>query len=388
MIVSTGPCKEEIQIGKDVNIFKFPLPYCHDNDGGRYGGTCHAVITKEPDSDWINWGQYRWMAHTKNRLGGSFQVGQQMANMYYEKYEKRGIPMPFCIALGGPPSIILASTLPIPVGESEADWVGGLEQEPVELVRAETNDLLVPANAEVIIEGEVRPYERWDEGPFGEFDGFMNAPRMPRPVYRIHAITHRKNPIYPFIQEGVKVNDTQCLYNTTFPALVEMGAIFAGLDLKAVGLPGEGLMPVVAMAERRPGYVREVSCFFYSMGISAWFDKLVAVDPYVNPVDAEEVLEEIVLKMHPRRGYRASDIVAPIAQVAAYASDEEKKRGYDSSGVFDATSPYSPDGAMRELISLENLCSRETLEWVQEKWKTSGFQEEVELKEKGNGLDV
>src|SRR3990172_8047951 len=201
MEVSTGPCKENIVMGEEVNLFAFPFPYIHFGDGGR-AGTLQAWIGKDPDIAWTNWGNYRIQFHSRNKLGGLLLPGKHMADMFYLKYEPRGQPMPVCIAIGGDPAITLAGVIPVPRGQNEADYAGALRGEPMELVRAETNELLVPANAEIVIEGEMRPHERVDEGPFGEFIGFMHGPRVPRPVLRVTCITYRNNPIVPFEMEG------------------------------------------------------------------------------------------------------------------------------------------------------------------------------------------
>ncbi|HLB28535.1 MAG TPA: UbiD family decarboxylase, partial [Dehalococcoidia bacterium] len=202
-LVSTGPCKENKAFGKDVDLFKLPWPFIHQGDGGRYL-TLSTTVTKSMNIDWTNWGNYRYQVQTKTRMSCLVNMYGHMGYMYYQEYERNNLPMPACIVLGGPVEETLIACTKIPFGVSEADWVGALAQEPVELVKAETNDLLVPAHAEVVIEGEWRPYERMDEGPFGEFFGYMHGPRIPRPVFRAHCITWRSNPIIPgLLAEGM-----------------------------------------------------------------------------------------------------------------------------------------------------------------------------------------
>src|SRR3990170_4888287 len=185
LIVSTGPCKDNKAFGKDVDLFQFPWPFMHQGDGGRYV-TFSAGITKSLNIDWTNWGNYRHQVQSKTKISTQIGASQHIGYMYLQEYEKSSLSMPACIAIGGPVEALLVSTTKIPFGVSEGDWVGALAQEPVELVKAETNDLLVPADAEIVIEGEYRPYERMDEGPFGEFFGYMHGPRVPRPAFRAH----------------------------------------------------------------------------------------------------------------------------------------------------------------------------------------------------------
>ncbi len=379
-IVDTGPCKEEIHIGKEVNILEFPVPYLHWGDGGRYLGTISAVIAKDLDSDWVNWGNYRVQVHSKNKLGGSFQVGNTLATFYYQKYEARGIPMPFCIALGGSPWIPAMATLPLPPGINEADYAGAMMQEPVELVKAETNNLYVPAHAEIIVEGEVLPLERWDEGPFGEYDGFMNAPRFPRPVYRIHAITHRKDPIFPFISEGFTINCSQCIGDSHIPPMFEIMAQRIGFPVRAVRNPVEigWSMLVVATEVDRPGIARHLAQTFYSMGAAEWFDKFSIVDSDCDVTCTDEIVEDLILKVHPGRDIYISDMDAALPMIHAKATAEEKARGYGAKSFFDATTPFHWGKEDRpKRIKFETIYSKDLQEKVIKKWEKLGFKEKV-----------
>ena len=381
VVVSSGPCKEVIHIGKECNIFNFPVPYIHDGDGGRMVGTCHAVVTKDYDTDWVNWGQYRVMAHSKTKMGGSFQVGQHMANMYYLKYERNNVPMPFAIIMGDDPSCQFSACTDVGVGISEVDVVGGLRRAPVELVKCETNDLLVPANAEIVIEGEVRPYERWDEGPFGEYDGYMNAPRLPRPVYRIHAITHRKNPIFPFIVEGIPNSDGMTIFSVANPSSYELAGQRNGFPITRIILPQECQYIWVSVASEipYPGYQFDLSQFFYGLGVGVWFEKFVTYDPWADISNSEEVFEEWALKMHPRRDYHVTPEIVPLSQVASYKSTEEKRKGYGADSFMDATTALMDDPPLK--VSIESAYSEETQAWVLNNWKEFGFEEDAEMPE-------
>ena len=382
VVVSSGPCKEVIKLGKECNIFDFPIPYIHDGDGGRMVGTCHSVITKDYDTDWVNWGMYRVMAHSRTKMGGSFQVGQHMANMYYQKYERNEVPMPFAIVLGDDPAVTLTACTFVPDGISEVDVVGGLRRGPVELVKCETNDLLVPANCEIVIEGEVLPHERWDEGPFGEYDGYMNAPRLPRPVYRIHAITSRKNTMFPFIVEGIPNSDGMTLYAVMGACISEMAMPAAGLPVSRVISPNEAqyVWSSVASEIPYPGYPRHLAQSFYAIGMGAWLEKFIVYDAWADISNSEELFEEWALKMHPKKDYIVTPEIVPLSQVACYKTTEEKLKAYGSDSIMDATTALMDDPPLK--VSFESSFSEETQEWVLENWKDLGFKEETEMPEK------
>src|SRR5205814_3011032 len=128
------------------------------------------------------------------------------------RYEARGVDMPYAIFFGGCPTGAMVGSMQMPAGVSEATIAGGLRRQPLELVKCETNDLLVPATSELVIEGHVRPYERWDEGPFGEATGYRASPRMPRPVFRVDCITYRNHPILPVSCAGTELDDCETLF--------------------------------------------------------------------------------------------------------------------------------------------------------------------------------
>ncbi|HKZ51135.1 MAG TPA: UbiD family decarboxylase [Dehalococcoidia bacterium] len=303
ILVDTGPCKEEKHFGKDVNIFEFPLPYIHQGDGGRYGGTLTNFVLKHPEMDWMDVANYRWMAHTRNRLGMDLEP-YQTGGMIYYVYETRGQSCPFAISIGGPPMLAYAACLPLPVGWNEYDYCGGLMQEPLELVHCETNDLLVPAEAEVVIEGEIRPYERWDEGPFGEMIGYMQTPRRPRPVLHIHAITHRKDMvIWPVAIEGFR------FATETFPIWYSaVISSFPGIFAQA-GLPGamtaipKGIMAnfhFLAESYKDAGVIDAVIEQGGRMGVATTSYMFLDSDLGID-VSTEELWEEIITRTRPDR---------------------------------------------------------------------------------------
>jgi len=372
-IVSTGPCKENIRIGKDVNLFELPFPYLHYGDGGRYG-TLQTFINKDLDSDWVNWGNYRMQIHTRNKVGGEFIPTQHLASVFYQKYEPANLPMPVCVAIGPDVEGLFVSALPCPRGMSEVDVAGGLAQEPIELVKAETNDLYVPARAEIILEGEMRPYERMDEGPMGEWHGFVHGPRIPEPVMRVTAITFRNNPIIPFLVEGARGADSaRGISCATF-------GVGATNLFRAVGFPATmwiqpfqcwgplvGALPTGnPMASEMMNLVNVAAPFMY---------ELIAVNSdEVEPFDLEGVLESMWLKAHPSK-IHVGDVDTGIAGTSApFLSPEEKKRGLSATVSFDCTWPpnWGPD-QIPQKVAFDNSYPPQIQEWVVKNWKSLGL---------------
>ncbi len=206
ILVSHGPCKENIFIGDAADLQNFPAPVLHRDDGGPYIGTWHANIGKDPDTNARRWGLDRLMIHGRKTMGGLLQPAQKFAEHYYTKYEPRGRAMEFAVAIGTEPITPWVAATPLPPTVTEAEMVGAIRRAPLELVKCETVDLEVPATAEIVIEGFIPPYERQKEGPFG---GNMvtdtAGQRAPRPVYHVTAITHRDRPILPFALDDLAV---------------------------------------------------------------------------------------------------------------------------------------------------------------------------------------
>lgn len=364
--VSTGPCKENVRIREQVNLFDFPWPYLHEGDGGRFG-TLMTWIMKDPDSPWVNWGVYRMQIHSKNKVGIQLQPYTHVGLLYYQKYEPRGMPMPVCIAFGGEPAMLLASVYRARTGEKEVDIAGGLQLEPVPLVKAETNDLLVPANAEVILEGEIRPYERMDEGPFGEMIGFMHGPRVPRPFARINCITFRHNPILPFLTEGLESGSTHSL-----TSLVTIGR---SRNLNLAGAPmvqerqklGNWMMELIILLQKYPGLSDDVAFQPLSTRpLRCIFDP----DDWEPPSDLAGFMEAIFLKAHPTQWKRTDPDM--LATKISLMTPEEKKRETRTLAAIDATWPANWS-QIPARIRFENSYPRELQQWVVENWEHLGM---------------
>jgi hypothetical protein len=156
--VKTGPVHENVQEGDRVNLLDFPAPLLHEKDGGRYLGTGHLVITKDPDSDWVNVGTYRIMSQDRNSAGIYIGPGKH-GYMHKQKYFEKNQPMPVNVVLGSDPLVWFAASCPVAAGVSEFDFAGGLRGEPIEVIRSDLTGLPYPADAEIVLEGEIRPGE-------------------------------------------------------------------------------------------------------------------------------------------------------------------------------------------------------------------------------------
>jgi UbiD family decarboxylase len=203
-IVKTGPCKENVVTGKDVNLDELPSPYWNRLDGGRYLITYAGVVTKDPTTNMMNVGIYRGMVTGRDTIPILMWRAQHIGHHVSEWRARGAKEMPIAVAIGWEPSLGFCAGSPVPKGICEYDVMGAIRGEPVELVKCETNDLYVPASAEIVLEGmlglEEDTYQM--EGPYAEFTGYFAGDRSPKPTIRVTAITHRNDPILRGTIEG------------------------------------------------------------------------------------------------------------------------------------------------------------------------------------------
>lgn len=195
--VNEAPCQEVVMEGDDVDLTAIPYPLMHVLDGGPYiSGT--LVVSKDPEYG-VNVGSYRLMYRTPRETGIDLVSPSDM-RFYYQRALDQGKPLEIAVAIGVHPFDMLASSYKAPMDVNELAIAGGLHGEPVPMVRCRTVDLEVPADAEIILEGELTPIG-WsaDEGPFGEFNHISGEVKW-NPIFRVKCITHRADPIFYLLQ--------------------------------------------------------------------------------------------------------------------------------------------------------------------------------------------
>lgn len=373
-VVKTGPCKENKMMGKDVNLYKFPAPMVHDGDGGRYICTWHFVITKDPESDWVNWGMYRAMVLDRKSLSGMMEALRHIA-MHLRKYEAMNKPMPFAIAIGPDPICALTSVSPAPFGVSEAEVAGGLRGKPVELVKCETNDLLVPANAEIVIEGEVPPKKLAYEGPFGEYTGYRASPRDLRPVYIVNAITYRNDPILTMSNMGVPVDDCDITGSVFLSAMIRKNLLGAGLPIVAAHMPPEAACNLLVVSTKTPSahIAHSIRDIAFTTVLEQRFQKVFVVNDDVDITNVNEVLHALVTRVHPVNGQHIS--YEPSHALVPYASLQERLDRIAPKCLYDGTWPnnWHPFVAVPPKSAFKTIYPKEVQETVLKKWEEYGL---------------
>lgn len=372
IVVEAGdaPCKEHVVMGKDANLFDFPWPFLHQSDGGRYG-TFQTHIIEDPDTGWVNWGNYRMMIVSKNRMTGLVVPLQHGPGIFYNKYEARNTPAPFCYVVGGDPIINFAAGTTLPSGVCEADYAGGFRQEPLKVVRAETNNLYVPADAEIVIEGVMMPHERLDEGPQGEYTGYVHG-RAPMPVYHVHCITYRKNPIIPYAIGGCTYGDEQSLSHAMSPVEVYRNLREFGFPVKDVRFLTECLWDGLIISTEIPyeGYVYDLAAFIESHKIALWGNQRIIVDADVDISDEdtmERVYQEMGTRIDPKRSIIRTDNDVFATPLTPLLNAEARKKGIGQADLtWNCTTPFSwKKGDKISPVEMKNLFAENVREKAQ-----------------------
>lgn len=192
-VVDSGPVQEVVHKGKDVNLYDLPIPHHNEKDSGDFI-TAGITVVKDPDTGVYNAGIYRMMRLDDKTFGMSYEKHTHIGYIH-RKLAKQGKPLECITFVGHHPACLLGSQSKVPFDVSEYDVMGALMQQPMEVVKGATVDLLVPAWAEFVIEGII-PAERVEpEGPFGEYTWYYGLERM-SPVVEVTAVTHRKDAIF------------------------------------------------------------------------------------------------------------------------------------------------------------------------------------------------
>jgi len=341
-IVKEAPVQEIVKTGKDINIFDFPVLKCWPKDGGRFI-TLPQVISKDPETGLRNVGMYRIQLMDRDKVAVHWQIHKGGAKHYW-KYKKLGKKIPVAIAIGGDPVLTYVASAPLPEDVDEYLFAGIIRGKGVELVKAKTVDLEVPANAEIVIEGYIDPNEPLvDEGPFGDHTGFY-TPVDKYPLMHITAITYRRNPVYlttivgkPPMEDGYMGYATERI----FLPLVQ----FNLPEVVDYHLPISGCFHnfcFVSIKKRYPGHAYKVMDALWGMGQLMFSKHIVVFDDWVNVQDIDEVLWIWGNNVDPQR-----DVVIKkgVLDVLDHSTDLV---GFGGKMGIDATTKWKEEGYQRE----------------------------------------
>ena len=292
-MVETGPVKEVVKTGGEVDLAEIPACMYHEKDAGKYitAGLC---LTRDPDSGVNNIGVYRLMVKDRNRLG--IQISETAHGHYiWKKFEHKGLPCPMAVVVGHHPAFYMGSLTYMPPDTDELEIAGGILQKPVQLVKCETIPLEVPADAEIVLECESIPRIREEEAPFGEYPGTYGPMRM-NPVLKVKAITHRRDPLY---QNAFVAHPDNLLVNGVIRAtVIENNVKIACPTVRAAHMPRAGrfrFMCYVAIEKMIEGEGKQAAMAAFVTDPHLKF--VVVVDHDMDITNDTEVLHAIATRV-------------------------------------------------------------------------------------------
>jgi UbiD family decarboxylase len=350
-------CKENVLLGDDADLTRFPVPFVHSSDGGRYVNTYGILVARTPDGSWTNWSICRvMMVDGKHMVAylSSGQHGGKIRDMWFAQ----GMPMPFALVQGGEPAVPFVGGIPLREGVDEAGYTGALMGRPVDVVKCETNDLDVPASAEIVIEGHMYP-QRISEGPFGEFAGYAPTGHFTMPGIGVEAITYRNDPIWPVVAEGRPVDEFHTVTGVGHAADILVRLRTAGLPITFAYVPLETACHWLVVTvpgnwrEQLPDtstedFARRIGEVIYALPKEGvMLPKVFVLDDDVNPADLTELTWAIATRIHPTS--RRIVFEGAVLRLLTCYTDEETQAEYGPHVVHDGLLRAPGDGREQQV---------------------------------------
>jgi 4-hydroxy-3-polyprenylbenzoate decarboxylase len=365
-MVNDGPCKEVIR-KRDFSLKEFPILHCWPDDGGPFI-TLPMVFSKNPETGKRNCGMYRMQVYDDRTTGMHWQTHKQGAE-HYRRLLKEGkeARMPVAVAIGADPATMYSAILPLPPDLDEMMIAGFLRSKPVEMVKCETIDVEVPANAEIVLEGYVNLGELRREGPFGDHTGFYSL-ADDYPVFHVECITHRKNPIYATTIVGPPPMEDYYMgraIERIFLPLMRMQIP----EIRDMAMPAEGIfhnLMLVSIRKSYPMQARKVMHAIWGLGQAMFTKCIVVVDEDVNVQDYSEVAWKVLNNIDPQRDIEFA--IGPIDSL----DHSSRMANWGSKMGIDATKKWPAEGFTRPWPDVITM-SEDVKKRVDDLWKRAGL---------------
>lgn len=255
VVVDEAPCQENTITGDDVDLGKLPIPIHAPKDGGPFitGG---VIVSKSINDTRQNLSFQRMQVKGKDKLSVMINEWRHLKN-FLDEAESEGKPLPISIVIGADPVVYIGAGLRYEGDELEVG--GSIRKEPIPVVKSITNDIYVPATAEIVIEAQIIPHVREEEGPLGEFTGHYSEPWM-SPTIKVIAITHRNDAIYQTIA-GASFEHINLGGVIPREPLVMKHCSYVSEGVKNVHLApyGSGFLALVQLKKSNPGEPKNVA---------------------------------------------------------------------------------------------------------------------------------
>lgn len=392
-----APCKQNKWLGDEVDLCKLPAPILHDGDYGRYIQTAGAIIVRTPpgtklpegaytrnDEGWTNWSISRGMVVDKNKITGLW-LPFQHNGMIYKMWTEQGKDCPFAIALGVPPAAQVQLSSAPPAWHDEYMYASALAGKGLEMVQCETNDLLVPAHAEIILEGYVSAEETSVEGPFGEFPGYLPDDSSKQPTAHITCVTFRDNGILPICCPGIPIDST--LMTGGFCLAASSASVFRenGLPVLDTMCPFEASSHwlVIRVSDdwhtitglSIDGFIDRIAEVFWTHHVGKSCAKLIIVGEDIPPDNIDKVVWAFATRNNPVQGvYHYPQYDSDGTGLQVYLDVATKLRGRGGLVAYSCLQIQEQVGhPLEPILSFQTNYPQPLQEKVRAKWDEWGF---------------
>jgi UbiD family decarboxylase len=340
VFVNGGPVLENVDRDDDVDLSKFPIPFLHELDGGRYIGTGDLVIMRDPETDWVNVGTYRVMIHDHNTVGLWMSPGKH-GRQIREKYFREGKPCPVVVCCGQDPLLFLSSGNEVGFGISEFAHAGGHRGVPFETLKSELYGLPMPASAEIVLEGEILPDVMKPEGPFGEWTGYYASSVREDPVMRVRRVYYRNSPIHTMARPGRPPSDyslSKCVIKSAMIwDQVEKAGLSGVQGVWCHEAGGGRLFNIISIKQAYAGHAKQAGLLAAGAHAGNYLGRFViVVDDDIDPTNSFDLIWAMSTRCDP-----VEDIDF-VRRAWSGALDPRKRKGdaHNSRAIIDACRPY------------------------------------------------
>jgi 4-hydroxy-3-polyprenylbenzoate decarboxylase len=341
-VVERAPILENVVQGADVDLRQFPTPLWHEHDGGRYIGTGCAIVTSDPDTGHINVGAYRIMVQDEGRSVTVNAEAGKHGRGHYERWFAREGRAPVLISFGHDPLLLMVAGTEVPSTISEYAYAGAMVGESLDVVRGQVTGLPMPASAEIVIEGWLRPDHVLREGPFGEWTGYYSASTKPVPAVDIERLYFRDDPIILGAPPGKPPNDYSYMRALLKSAMIKDNLAKAGVrDVRGVWAHETGggrLLIAVSITQRFCGHSRQAGYITAQCEAAAYMNRyVVVVDDDIDPMNLDEVMWAITTRCDP------ADDIEIMRKTWGSRVDpllHDPSAPYNSRAILDACRPF------------------------------------------------
>jgi UbiD family decarboxylase len=367
--VKDGPVRENVQAGDQVDLMRFPTPFWHEHDGGRYFGTGDVVITRDPVERWVNMAPYRCQLHDARTLGLMVSPGHH-GYLQMQKFWAAGQDAPIVVVAAQDPHTYAAACAPLGWGESELDMAGAFREAPIDVIVEPRTGLPVPATAEIAVIGRVPSPEKEtrEEGPFGECTGYYTGHGR-NLVIHVDELWCRNDPIL----QGSPTMHGTCALFALGAEIFTSAIVWDSVAREVPGVVGVyslyqpcqagSYLLAVAIKQQFPGHARQAALAALASHGAVFMNKaIVVVDEDVNPADLNDVVFAITTRCNPAEDVEIIRGI-PGTFLDPRIPPERRERGDSTTStmLIDACRPYSMLGTFPRVNALSKELRAATL---------------------------